>query len=383
MKNLLSKLLINSNKVVKIGTDNAGKFTVEVVYVSINTTTNTSGIFPVKYSPVSGDKIYIYPESGIPRFKLKEYCQKNNISLVRDPNKSNARFLNIKHEVSNRIRRCGLYCVKKSRMAKFLNDNPGLFTPVQEGLMRTELCVYDYYTASKFSDKYLKNPISRDNSREDFSLDQLSDVLYEYMYYFNEETHIAFTDYLTRTDIFSPEDLIEDLSSGMVMDKKLYEDVSRLFDSTDTSNHVIAMESMANCDFQKSAVYLLALMKNYRSDIYNSKVRNHVNFKALRNYFNWEMTHLTGDSIVAKLQSRGLATKENIDKLLPIVMSDIKVETRLTKFKVKDLEYTGQYDGEVFEDLPVEVKDELDPVLSDPSNSQSEGDGEITHAITV
>lgn len=383
MKKSLSEVLNNSHKIVKIGTNNAGQFTIELGYVSKYTTTDTSGNFPVKYSPVSGDKIYIYPESGIPRFKLKEYCQKNNISLVRDANKSNARFLNIKHEVLNRIKKMSFYCIKRSRMAQFLNDNPGIFTPVQEGLMRTGLCVYDWYTSYKFADTTLKNPIDRNNSNETFSLDQLSDILYESMHYFNEETYIAFTDYLARTDIFSPEDLIEDLSSGLVMDKKLYEGISRLFDSEDTSNHVIAMESMANCDFQKSAVYLLALMKNYRSEIAESRVRNHVNFKALRNYFDWEMTHLTGDSIVVKLQKKGLATKENIDKLLPIVMSEIKVETKLTKFKVKNLEYTGQYDGEVFEDLPVEDKDEVDSVLLDHSNSQSDGDGEIPHAITV
>ena len=41
------------------------------------------------YTPTKGDKFYIYPECTVPRYKFKNLCEKEGMTITRDSNKAN------------------------------------------------------------------------------------------------------------------------------------------------------------------------------------------------------------------------------------------------------------------------------------------------------
>ena len=54
--------------------------------------TDIPNIIKKVYTPQKNDKLYLFPECTIPRFKLKPFCDKYNVSIIRDINKANILF---------------------------------------------------------------------------------------------------------------------------------------------------------------------------------------------------------------------------------------------------------------------------------------------------
>ena len=66
-----------------------GIMTTNLVCVEENDIPN---IIKEVYTPQKNDKLYLFPECTIPRFKLKPFCDKYNVSIIRDINKANILF---------------------------------------------------------------------------------------------------------------------------------------------------------------------------------------------------------------------------------------------------------------------------------------------------
>ncbi len=372
---LLEKILLNATKLIRIKESDlpdGKKASIEVIYMISNEITNIIPEFANKYKPVANDKIYIYPDSGIPRFKLKEYCQKNKISLIKDHTKANARFINLKTKITDSVRNQYCYIIKRDFYLRYLNAHPGILTPEAEGQVRSNTCgiyLFDYKCMVEVHPGRL--------SSETFTLNPLSDGYTSRLTLVPKVIYDELISLIGAVNIYSHEDLVEDLGSGLVMDKNLHHNLKRLFESKDQNNHMLAMESMANCDYQESAVYLLLLFKEFGKQIFECYTRNHVNFKSLRNYFKVERASIDADDIVSKLRERGLATKENINLLIPEIIEDFNFETGIDNFKVDSVVYKGELDKskiedeDVFEDLPDE-----NLVLSDLNDNNSITDGE-------
>lgn len=116
------------------------------------------------------------------------------------------------------------------------------------------------------------------------------------------------------------------MNGSAVMDGQMYENIKNLFSSKDTSNHVIAIESMANCDYEKSCVYLLLLIEEFRTIIRDNKASKHVNFSTLTSYFDISLSdYFSVDEIIHTLTARNLLTPGRLN----IIMKDLqrKVES--------------------------------------------------------
>jgi hypothetical protein len=91
-----------------------------------------------------------------------------------------------------------------------------------------------------------------------------------------------------------------------------------MFESSDSDNHILAMEIMANSHYEKSILYLQMLLSNYYYQISNSHTRNHVNFKSMLSYFNWATRSLgsrSAEQIVSIIDEKGLLTVDMIKRL--------------------------------------------------------------------
>ncbi|MBK7819405.1 MAG: hypothetical protein IPJ60_19090 [Sphingobacteriaceae bacterium] len=89
--------MINFETVIWI--DNFDPITRKISYTSqriLNQRVDYKKDFPEiieTYTPTKGDRLWFYPGCDIPRFKVKQFCQKYDVAVVKYTEKSNIRFI--------------------------------------------------------------------------------------------------------------------------------------------------------------------------------------------------------------------------------------------------------------------------------------------------
>jgi len=66
---------------------------------------------------------------------------------------------------------------------------------------------------------------------------------------------------------------------AILINDEVFKQLTMMLSSTDTDNHVIAMEIMANSRYKDSLLYLQMLFKDHSNVMEASNTKNHVNFK--------------------------------------------------------------------------------------------------------
>ena len=109
-----------------------------------------------------------------------------------------------------------------------------------------------------------------------------------------------------------------------------YGSISRLFESSDVSNHKIAMEMMANCDYEQSCLYLLLLIKDYGRKMDQLNNKNHVNFKALTKFFEIQNLSYFNEALTLDVLIKNkLLNQTNLDFFVKNIIDEIKEESQL------------------------------------------------------
>ena len=115
---------------------------------------------------------------------------------------------------------------------------------------------------------------------------------------------------------------------ALVITQTEFDQITSMFRSSDQDNHVLAMEIMANCNYQESMYYLLRTFKDFHSQMSNQRAKNHVNFKSLVSFlgigkasYNWSLNAM---QIVNLLKDKGLLTLELVDKVIKDYTYEIK-----------------------------------------------------------
>ena len=109
---------------------------------------------------------------------------------------------------------------------------------------------------------------------------------------------------------------------AVLIDLDTYQNLRNMFKSSDSDNHVMAMEIMANANYLESLLFLEMLFFHHSSEIEYSRTKNHVNFKSLKNYLgrgSHSNTHI--DGVFATLLSFGKLDQD----ALAFIMEDQKV----------------------------------------------------------
>ena len=108
----------------------------------------------------------------------------------------------------------------------------------------------------------------------------------------------------------------------IITDQK-YEELKRMFESGDNENMVLAMEIMANSNYEESILnnYLLLIENSYR--LYHCKESSHKNFQSLLNFYDMNLRHMSRritnsgvDEMAGFLKKYGKFTVEAMHKLL-------------------------------------------------------------------
>ena len=266
------------------------------------------------YVPVKGDMIYLLPGVNIPRVKLKDLALSLGIRVVRDPAKANVIFAG----------RNSVAKITSSRWAYKVSSTFAL-----ERIK--EICDDGFYIQN------LETAITSTGETDIFgSYDDITNIIAHntrneynssYIYTIDPEYSEMYTTVKSKT-IYSETELLNNINGddSTTINEEVFEQLKNMFDSSDTDNHVLAMEIMANSKYEDSILYLLMLISENAYKINNSNTRNHVNFKSMLTYFGWQprdVSHVNTDDIVEMIDNKGLLTVDMIKRLYQEYSEDI------------------------------------------------------------
>lgn len=299
-----------------------------------------------KYIPKENDKLYFLPGCNIPRFKLKEFCSKYKIAPVKYKVRANVVIAGPDSYrelfIIKSIPRLSYDTFKKwmdnisplgdLRFLQLKND----LTHVNENFEYVMIApdIYNKLLSNE-TPFNLRINVAKSATNSNLFEGQVSHILCLK----NQEVLDIINDMSKPNSIFySQDDILAELNTGLVIDQDNFQNLENLFSSNDTENTKLAMEVMANCDYRKSAVQVLLLLRKYGAKIYSIKNKDHVNFKALLTYFSINNLHNIGiDDMIDSLIAKDLLTKEALSILLPEVQEVMTNRMGYKHFSVVDI----------------------------------------------
>jgi len=131
-----------------------------------------------------------------------------------------------------------------------------------------------------------------------------------------------------------------------IIDDQMYEELAKMFNSGDVKNISLAMDIMANTDYEKSEFKILMLLSRfYSSCIVANPSRNLVNFKNFLKYFNKYLASISNPlGFCEKILSNAKEDNEDFEERRKYCMETVReyIERHMlynTKFKIKELEF--------------------------------------------
>ena len=296
----------------------------------LNTIVNAQG-----YVPVKGDMIYLLPGVNIPRVKLKDLALSLGIRVVRDPAKANVIFAG-RNSVAKITSSRWAYKVSSTfaleRIKEICDD--GFY------IQNLETAIASTGETHIFGDYNDITNVIAHNTRNEYHS--------SYIYTIDPEYSEMYNTVKSKT-IYSETELLNNINGddSTTINEEVFQQLKNMFDSSDTDNHVLAMEIMANSKYEDSVLYLLMLISQNAYKINSSNTRNHVNFKSMLSYFGWQprdVSHVNTDNIVEMIDKKGLLTVDMIKRLYQEYSDDIIRNIHYDDvFEVKEVTIKQEY----------------------------------------
>ena len=303
-------------------------------------------LFPVTtgYEPTVGDKLFFAKSVNIPRVKLKNLTKDYKIKATTKIEDANALFIS-DNTTAKYTEARWIYNVRTDKFKEFYQ------TAVDGGYI-------DNYYGSKIADalefyesEYIAIGYNTKNLLENvhipFRLTEGISFSSRKLTHIDDDYISSYKDMLNFTGpIYDESELLKYLngSDALAIEENMYDSLCEMFDSSDRDNHTLAMEIMANSQFEDSVLYLGLLFNNYYNRMQDSRSKSHVNFKSLLalmdirgGYF-----HLGIDEIVERLKKHGKLTKENVDIVLKKLGDKIIDGGDSQYFKIKTITMTEE-----------------------------------------
>ena len=337
-----------------------GKLSVTEGYFPDNDTDTTFDNPKTEYNLTVGDKFYFLPGVSVPRIKLKDLASSHKIKTVKDINDATVIFTGRKtmHSVTDYVWH---HAVPKEGLLSFLasaKENGNIsdyeyekLVPVISASIEDMLCT-DYQTRRLLEDVcipyYMNNIIVGSNKFVTINPDY-SDL------YHALQTKELYTEDALYPHLNGPD--------ATIIDEGMYESISEMFKSSDNDNCTLAMEIMANCDYNESIAYLGLLFNSYGVKIYAMKSKNHVNFKSLMNYMGNSPSSpsMSKDDIVKSILDKGLLKAANAKILMDAFSHELGYGGNSRYFRIKSVCFSTDVDKALEAELTLQVKKDYVP----------------------
>lgn len=301
----------------------------------------------------------------IPRIKIRLFCEKQNLVLTRNEKDANVILIGNTY-FENLINYNYLTLYSKDFYLNFINsvqlDNLKGIPELRKALTNNINYVssdylvknlFEYKLSSKKLDNFYDSQIKLDNiclyyfkNKENKSLQEIEND-YKEMFNLNSKW-------------YHEDSIITLVNEGNIIDKTVYENIRSMFESTDKANHVVAMEIMANSDYNKSFVYLSFLFKDYfNSKIHPSGKKNNVNFKSLIKFIKGEykIYGLSFNFILDNLSKNNLLTESNYKLVKEALINELNNENHCDNYTITNVELSQKLQDNLIEDFKEVIKE--------------------------
>lgn len=317
------------------------------------------------YTPSIGDKLYFLKGVNIPRVKMKNLIADFKIKTVRDITEATHIF-GSRQSFDKMTNPLNFYQIPTSEFKLFFEGARNHMDIKHALTIDTAL---EFYNEPEILTNYYTN-----------KLIQASDLPFNYTYNWdivdNDDNYSKYsTKYFTVdedvTDIFKhlqTSQVYDDSAlllhlngdSAIEINEEVYQQLCEMFNSSDKDNHVLAMEIMANSNYTKSLLYLELLFLNYSHRIWDTKTKNHVNFKGLLSFLNKTNNSNTSiDIIVTNLRKHNQITKATLDRILKSESYTI-TRNNTTYFKTKSITVNEELLQDMNENYEFTVEDDYE-----------------------
>jgi hypothetical protein len=288
-------------------------------------------IVKTPYVPQQGDKIYFLPEVSVPRVKFKNVSVEYGIKTVRNIKEANVFFGCSKSTHHMTINKWP-YTLPTSELKEFIQLIDHRLDGHTRDKIETALEFYEneevaisWTVANNVNGAIANSKCSKYSQRVVIVDDQYKEE-YEHL------QSLTIYDESCVIDILNGED-------ATVIDREMFEHLGEMFKSSDTDNHVLAMEIMANSRYTESLIYLELLFHNYANRISDIHSKNHVNFKSLVSYLGKNMRSLYTDldDIGDSLLNKGQFTTDKLEIVMEHLSSEIQNRGDSKYFTVKTI----------------------------------------------
>lgn len=342
------------------------------------------------YTPSKGDKLYLLKGVSIPRVKLKDLNSNFGIKVTRSLDNATHAFIG--NSTENKMRESvWMYSIHRDLVQQFYD------LLVEEGkcdeyyLNRLKEAVsintHDYFYLDYSSAGYFRNNPSqcfvtlREN--EDFLAKLRNSSYYSII---DEDNYDLISQLASlNIEILDESELLVHINGddATVIDGDVFDQISKMFDSSDDDNKILAMEIMANCNYTDSLLYLEMLFKEYSYYMEKNRTKNHVNFKGLLAFLGKNKSYMSTniDDIVRSLKENNVLTVEALNVLMDKYYEEIKSHGDTEYFKVKDISLSPEVIEEL--DMPYNYKLIDDYVKQEELVEKPDPDFTISHNSLV
>lgn len=289
------------------------------------------------YTPTKGDKLYFLPGVNIPRVKLKDLSLQHGIKTVRDIDQATHVFAG-KDTKNKMVSGTWYYTISTESIRGILNDPELVMDDYYKENLREAL---ECYTEEKIIISYnvankLRNSALSYVKKYTAGVSRSSTIFYSV-----DEDYIDLFPNITNLEIYPESKLLKHINGddAATIDETMFLQICDMFNSSDSDNHVLAMEIMANSNYIESLLYIEMLFEKYAYRMSQCHSKNHVNFKSLisflnknRNYMNTDIDH-----IVKSLIDKEVLDLEKIDIIMKYYGEDIANRGGTDYFEVKTI----------------------------------------------
>ena len=297
------------------------------------------------YIPTLNDKLYFAKGVNIPRVKLKNLAKDYKIKSTTNLADATAIFVS-ENSNSKYTTTQWTYTVATTEFKQYFEDYVALETGDAYYNEKVENAL-EFYTEELIGVSYnTRNFLENGNipfrlkSGTSYSSKRYNKIQDEYLSAYNEINN-------STLPVYDESELLKHLNGNEALgiDSDMYDSLCEMFNSSDADNHTIAMEIMANSNFEDSVLYLSLLFYSYSGQMQQCRSKGHVNFKSLLSLMTLPSSYfrMNIDDVMDKLKKHKQLTKENVDIVLKLHGDDITDGGNSLYFRVKTITLCTEY----------------------------------------
>lgn len=324
------------------------------------------------YTPQDNDKLYFLPGTSVPRIKLKDLASNQGIKTTRKIETANAIFAS-RGTLNKLTDYQWEYPFETALFKQWVEDARDFFDEERD-FEKLETAL-EFYTEHEVLVTWQSWRILTDSDTS-FYISQGKDP--KGIKYNSSERYLRITEGREEVckallagglaTIYDEAAILKHVNgdNAVTIDEQVYNNLNMMLDSSDTDNHILAMEIMANSNYNDSMLYLQLLFMNHGHTMDARREKNHVNFKSLLSYLDKSPSNMISslDDVMKGLRDNGRMTPENVEKLLTLEAERVlNITGSYQFFKIKSVTLDKQYLQEMNYNLDFKMQDDFEPIV--------------------